>query len=352
MSSPAGSPPSPHRRPTLRDVAALANVSVMTVSNVMRGQFDLMTPATRGRVEAAMREIGYHPNQTARGLRRSRVQTLGFLVLDQSPSFLADPLTALIVAGMGDVARDADHSVLIQAERPLAEHRALLRPLLEGRVDAAALLMSGDPALRRRYVQELGELGAPFVVFDEVIDDPRVLGVRSTEREAARALTELLLARGHERIAFIAAEVPWPVIEQRHLGYRDALAEAGLDPRPGHELFQATWQAEGGRLMAAKLLAIDTNRPTAIMCTSDLLAVAAIRAAREAGMRVPDDVAITGFDDFEFSEHVDPPLTTVRVPGYEMGRTAARMLIASLQGEPPEQPHAVLESEVVVRASA
>jgi len=334
----------------VRDVAALAGVSQQTVSNVTRGRFDLMTSATRARVEAAMREIGYHPNLTARGLRRSRTQTLGFLVLDQAPSFLADPLTALLVAGVGDVARDADYGVLIQAERPLAEHGALLRPLLEGRVDAAALLMSGDPVLRARYVQELQSIGAIFTVFDEVIEDPAVLGVRSTERDAARALTELLLERGHRRIAFIAARLPWPVVEQRHLGFRDALTAAGLAPHPEHELFEATWQAEGGRQMAARLLG-HAERPSAIICGSDVLAIGAISAAREAGLRVPDDVAIAGFDDFEFSEYVDPPLTTVRVPGYEMGRVAARMLIDALEGSPPETPHAVLESELVVRAS-
>ncbi len=324
---------------------------MQTVSNVSRGQYELMTSATRERVEAAMLEVGYHPNLTARGLRRSRTQTLGFLVLDQSPSFLADPLTALLVAGVGDVARDADYGVLIQAERPLDENRALLRPLLEGRVDAAAVLMSGDPALRARYVQELRKIGAIFTIFDEVIEDPLVCGVRSTERDAARALTELLLERGHEHIAFVAARLPWPVVEQRHLGYRDALAAAGRKPHPDHELFEATWQAEGGRLMAAKLLRL-VERPTAIMCGSDVLAVGAISAAREAGLRVPDDVAITGFDDFEFSEHVDPPLTTVRVPAYEMGRVAAQMLIGALDGKPLESPHAVLESELVVRASA
>ena len=194
-------------------------------------------------------------------------------------------------------------------------------------------------------------MGAIFTVFDEVIEDSAVCGVRSTERASARALTELLLRRGHERIAFVAARLPWPVVEQRHLGYRDALAAAGRSPHPDHELFEATWQAEGGRLMAAKLLRLP-EPPTAIMCGSDVLAVGAISAARQAGLRVPEDVAITGFDDFEFSEYVDPPLTTVRVPAYEMGRVAARMLIGALDGEPPATPHAVLENELVVRASA
>jgi DNA-binding LacI/PurR family transcriptional regulator len=338
------------RRPTVRDVAKLAGVSIQTVSNVARGHYELMTPETRARVEGAMEAVGYHPNVSARSLRAAKSQTLGFLVLDEAPSFLADPLTALMVAGVGDISRDADYAVLIQSERPLADRRMLLRPLLEGRVDGAVLLMSGDPGLRRGYIDDLRRLGAAFVVFDEIVDDPAILSVRTNERKSAQALTEHLLASGHVRVAFIAARLPWPVIEQRYLGYRDALAGAGVEPVEARELFEATWQAEGGRAMASELLSL-REPPTAIICGSDVLAIGAIRAVKEHGMRVPHDVAVTGFDDFEFSAYVDPPLTTVRVPGYEMGRRAATMLIDALAGRPVSTPDLVLENELVIRRS-
>jgi DNA-binding LacI/PurR family transcriptional regulator len=177
------------RRPTLHDVAADAEVSIQTVSNVLRGRFDLMRPETRERVEKSMASVGYHPNVAARGLRSARTNTFGFLVLDEAPRFLADPLTDL---------------------------------LIEGRVDGAFVLLSGDPALRRGYIEQLKAFGLPFVVFDEVIEDPDVLVVRTDERVTARELTEHLIARGHEGIAFVAARLPWAVVEQRHLGYRDA----------------------------------------------------------------------------------------------------------------------------------
>lgn len=339
------------RRATLRDVAKQAGVSVQTVSNVLRDRFGEMSAETRARVELAMKELGYHPNATARGLRSSTTQTFGFLVLDEAPSFLADPLTSLLIAGVGDVARDEGYELLLRAERPLSGERSLVRPLLDGRVDGAFVLMSGAPALRKSYIGQLAETGVPFVVFDEVVHEPGLLSVRTDERECARLLTEHLLAAGHERIAFIAARLPWAVIEQRHLGYRDALGAAGLSPSPHLELFEATWKADGGERMGRKLLEL-ADPPSAIVCASDVLAIGAIHAARELGRRVPGDVAICGFDDFEFSRFVDPPLTTVRVPAYEMGRHAAGMLLDRLAGRPVGQPHAILRNQVVLRESA
>jgi DNA-binding LacI/PurR family transcriptional regulator len=338
------------RRPTLHDVAADAEVSIQTVSNVLRGRFDLMRPETRERVEKSMASVGYHPNVAARGLRSARTNTFGFLVLDEAPRFLADPLTDLLIAGVADIARDCDYEILLKAERPLATKGTMLRPMLEGRVDGAFVLLSGDPALRRGYIEQLKAFGLPFVVFDEVIEDPDVLVVRTDERVTARELTEHLIARGHEGIAFVAARLPWAVVEQRHLGYRDALAAAGLPVRPEMEIFDATWQASGGEAMAARLLSA-ASRPTAIICGSDVLAIGAIHAAKGAGLRVPEDIAVGGFDDFEFSRFVDPPLTTVRVAGYEMGRTAADMLVRALAGEQLDSPHAVLSNELIVRSS-
>jgi DNA-binding LacI/PurR family transcriptional regulator len=339
------------RRATLRDVARLAGVSVQTASNVTRGRFDLMGTDTRTRVEAAMKKLDYHPNLTARSLREAKTRTLGFLVLDEATGFLADPLTALLIAGVGDIARDSDYGVLIHAERPLDAREALLKPLLEGRADAAAVVLSGDVDLRASYMEHLVTAGVPFVVFDELVERDEVATVRTAERDSSRLMTEHLLRAGHERIAFVAARLPWAVLEQRHLGYRDALAAVGLEPDPGLQLFEAAWQAEGGRLMAEKLLT-RPHRPTAIMCGSDVLAIGAISAAKQYGLRVPHDVAITGFDDFDFSAYSDPPLTTVRIPGYAMGRIAASMLIGILDGEPPANRHVVLQNELIIRGSA
>ena len=155
----------------------------------------------------------------------------------------------------------------------------------------------------------------------------------------------------HRRIAFIAARVPWAVVEERHRGYCEALDAAGIPYMPELELFEAGWEPAGGGEMALKVLGRD-DPPTAIMCGSDVLALGALKALRERGVRVPEQVAVTGFDDFLFSEYIDPPLTTVKVPGYEMGRAGAELLIGRFEGDEPAERQQVLPVELCLRASA
>ncbi len=337
-------------RATMRDVARRAGVSVQTVSNLVNKRAHLMTEATRLRVEQAMLELGYHPNVAARSLRSARTTTLGFLVLDEGARFLADPMTDLVVAGIGDVARDRGYSLLIQAARPDRASNELLQPLLENRADGAFLFLSGEPELRSWYVSRVLELGFEFILFEETTSFPSASSVCAADRSGARQLTEHLLAAGHVQIAFIAARAPWPMIEQRHQGFRAALLAAGVDRSPDLELFQGTWDASGGCAMTEQLLSLP-DPPTAIMAGNDLLALGAIQVARQRGMRVPEDLAVTGFDDFDFAEFVDPPLTTVRVPGYEMGRVAAERLADQLEGKQPAERSTVLPVELCLRES-
>jgi DNA-binding LacI/PurR family transcriptional regulator len=331
----------------MRDVAARAEVSVQTVSNLINKRVHLMGAETRERVEQAMSELGYHPNVAARTLRSARTETLCFLLLDEGSRFLADPMTDLIIAGIGDVARDRGYGLLIRAARPHEPDPALIRPLLENRADGAFLFMSGRPEVRRWYIARLGELGFPFILL-EPSDDPKLLTVAAADREGAREMTEHLIAKGHERIAFLTTKVPWPMLEQRMLGYRDALKAAGLRPIVvSHGTWTPTSGADGaGRLLSRKA------PPTAMMCGNDLLALGAIRAARERGLSVPEDIAVTGFDDFDFAQFADPALTTVRIPGYDIGRAAGEALIGVLEGEPPAERRVVFPVALQLRESA
>jgi LacI family transcriptional regulator/LacI family repressor for deo operon, udp, cdd, tsx, nupC, and nupG len=334
----------------MRDVAERAGVSVQTVSNLVNGRHNLMKHETRARVEAAMSDLGYRPNLAARTLRSARTQTLCFLVLDEAARFLADPMTDLVIAGIGDVTRDRGYGLLIQAARPDEPAPGVLDPLLEGRADGAFLFLSGKPSLRRWYVKRMQELGFPFILL-EPSDDPSVTTVVADDREGARRLTEHLISAGHERIAFVGSAVPWPMIEQRFLGYHDALDAAGIEARSELESFRGDWTATAGATHAETLLAA-RDAPTAIMCGNDLLAAGVIRAARQGGTRVPEDVAVTGFDDFDFAELVDPALTTVQIPGYELGRVAAELLVDTLEGLEPPERHVVLPVELCLRESA
>jgi DNA-binding LacI/PurR family transcriptional regulator len=331
----------------MRDVAARADVSVQTVSNLINERFHLMGGDTRVRVERAMRELGYHPNRAARALRSARAETLCFLLLDEGNRFLADPMTDLIIAGIGDVARDRGYALLIMAALPHEPDPALIKPLLEKRADGAFLFLSGEPRVRHWYVAKLAELGFPFILLEPSADS-QMLTVTADDREGARRLTEHLITAGHEEIAFLTTAVPWPMLEQRLLGYRDALDDAGLQPMV---LTGGTWTPASGAEHAAQILSW-TKPPSAIMCGNDLLALGAIRAVREQGLSVPGDIAVTGFDDFDFAEFADPALTTVRIPGYEIGRAAGRALVDVLEGETPAQRQVVLPVELKLRESA
>jgi DNA-binding LacI/PurR family transcriptional regulator len=339
-------------RVAIYDVAKRAGVSTQTVSNYLNNRWHEMRPETRRRVARAVSELDYHPNATARGLRSAKTRTLAFLVLDEHARFLADPLTDLILAGVGDVATDFGYSILVHAAKPANDRLEdrFFTPILEGRVEGAFLLLSGQPDVRTRCVQRLATLNVPFVVFDELVEPPGI-SVRADDESGGRLLAEHLLSKGHRRIAFAAARAPWPVVEHRFKGYLTAMRRAGLEPPPEHQMFEATWEASSGVEIGSKLLSLD-NPPTAIMCASDLLALGVIRAVRRAGLRIPEDVAITGFDDFEFSAYVDPPLTTVRVPAYELGRRAASIIIARLGGDLLTPRDHMLPVELCVRSSA
>ena len=336
----------------MRDVAGQAGVSLQTVSNYVNGRFNLMSAETRERVGRELDRLGYWPNAAARSLRAKRTMTLGFLVLDEGARFLADPMTDLIIAGIGDVARDNGYSLLIQAARPDPDDAdRLFSPLLEDRVDGACLFLSGAPSVRRRTIRRVNELGFSFVVFEQAPAGVPVVSVTADNRAGARQLTEHLLRSGHRRIAFISTRQPWPMVEERLRGYREALGAAGVSV-PELEVTDGVWEPTNGAHMAEQLLELP-DPPTAIMCGNDQLALGALRAARIRGLQVPEDVAVTGFNDFEFAEFADPPLTTVRVPGYELGRLGAERLIARLGGEepPPGGERVTLPVTVQLRGS-
>jgi DNA-binding LacI/PurR family transcriptional regulator len=340
----------PRRRSTLRDVAERANVSAQTVSNLVNGRTHLMAEKTRERVEQAMIALDYRPNATARGLRIARVHTLGVFVLDEDARFLADPMTDLVIAGVGDLARDRGYGVLIQSARPGSIDDGLLAPLHEHRVDGALLYLSGDAAVRAACVSRVRDLGYAFVLFQEMHDNDDVPSVSARNRDGARQMTEYLLDRGHTRIAFIAALNAWPTIEERHSGYLDALRVRGIDSPRELQIFRGRWDPQSGEEMANVLLAL-AEPPTAIMAGNDILALGVMRAVRDAGLKVPNDVAVTGFNDFDFAAYVDPPLTTVAIPAYDMGLASAAMLIDRVEGRETELRR-MFPVELIMRDSA
>jgi DNA-binding LacI/PurR family transcriptional regulator len=335
---------------TMRDVARQAGVSIQTVSNVVNGKEDLMTAETRSRVLRIMQELGYHPNSHARGLRSRQTRTIGFLTVDPSARFLADPFHGAIMSGMADVLRENDYYLLVDAIQPGRSGHSFHTLFYERRIDAAVGHLSGLHAQREAYVRELEGTSCPFVLIEERAECATGASVLADNREGACQAVRYLIEKGHSDIAFLSGATAWPAVEERLAGYRQALAANGL-PLRDDRILEAPWShTDAQAAIGAVLERLPTV--TAILCANDLLAVGAMAAAKSLGRSLPDEMAVLGFDDFEFAAYVDPPLTTVALPGYDMGRRAAELLLACLQeGEFPEK-EVVFPTTLTLRNSA
>jgi len=310
---------------TIREVAKRAGVSLQTVSNVINGKTSQVGPETRERVLHWITELGYQPNLHARGLRSQRTYTVGFLTVDPSARFLADPFHTAILSGMADVLRENDYGLLVQALDPLAPAEGFERLFRQRRFDGAAVHLSGQPAARARAIEQMNESGCPFVLIEERVSGPRAVSVRADNRNGAMKAVEHLHARGHRRVGFLYyAEPSWPAIEERLAGVEAALKALRLPPAVRLAIDEESF--ERARVVMEAGLRQDPAL-TAIVCSNDVVAVGALQAVKLAGRKVPGEVAVIGFDDFDFAQYVDPPLTTVALPGYEMGRRAAELLL-------------------------
>lgn len=333
---------------TIREVAKHAGVSLQTVSNVLNGRTSQMGAETRERVLSAIEKLGYHPNVNARGLRSQRAYTLAYLTIDPSPHFMSDPFHGLLVSGMADVVRERDYCLLVQALNPSEPGNAFARLVGQRRLDGAVAHLSGLPAERRRCASQMQASGCPFVLIEESVSGPGAAGVRADNRSGAEAAVALLRDKGHKRIAFLSPERPWPAVEERFLGYQAALKQHRL---PGPREWRVdTESTEAARTYMESALRKEPSI-SAVLCSNDVLALGALQAAKKLGRKVPDDMAIIGFDDFEFAQYVDPPLTTVRLPGYAMGRRGAELLLNYLQtGQMPET-EVVFPTELIERGT-
>lgn len=327
---------------TIGEVARYAGVSVATVSRVLNNS-ESVKPATAQRVMAAIRELNYIPNQSARNLRRSESR----VILTLAPNF-SNPYYSSILTGIGDLAHDCAYSVLICNTGGLAENEERFLKMLDAhRADGAIFLgcRKNNPLLReyaRRY---------PIVQCCEYVPELRQPTVSIDNYTAARETVQFLIDRGHRRVALLSADNDFISTQQRRQGYLDALQEAGL---PYDEklavLADADYSFASGLAAAEKLLA-EEPRPTAVFCVSDILALSVISKAHDMGLRVPEDLSVTGFDDVDYTTMFHPHLTTVAQPCYEMGQTSLKILLRMLCGGEVSQTHTFLPHKLVIRES-
>jgi len=328
-------------RATIEEVAATAGVSRSTVSRVVNGS-TAVSPEALAAVQTAIADLNYVPNRAARSLASKQTHAIALIVPEDTTRFFGDPFFASIVAGITGALRGSDYllNLLIASDDPGDKMTSFVRnggvdgalivshhtsdAFIDRIADAVPVVWGGRP-LRRRPS-------------DYVVDVDNVA--------ASRTATQHLIDSGRTRIATISGPLSMLASVDRVQGFRDALSDAGLTPFAEEE---GDYGETSGAEAVRRILSVGT--PDAIFVASDLMARGALNAMRSVGLRVPEDVALLGFDDSAVALSTDPPLTTMRQPMYLQGETMAAVLLSRLAGGEPEKM-TILPTELVVRASA
>ncbi|HKW90427.1 MAG TPA: LacI family DNA-binding transcriptional regulator [Methylomirabilota bacterium] len=327
------------RRPTIRDVARFARVSHQTVSRVINGD-DYTSAETRARVERVISRLGFRPSHAARSLASRRTHTIGLVMGDVANPFFPD-----VVRGVEDVLSPAGYSLILSSSRrdPERELRNVKR-LLERETDGLVL---GAPQVSPEELSRLGAQAAvPMVFLNRAVRGRHVASVWIDWRTATAEVVAYLGELGHRRVGLVMPSREEDRAGQREGWYTMALREAGLEPAPTWILRESI-SLEGGRTAGHRLLEL-RDRPTAVICHSDVMAIGVLEACRERRVTVPRDLSIVGWDDVPYASLVRPALTTVRVPRYDLGRAAARRLLGLIGGA-VDGPDAPLGLELIRR---
>jgi DNA-binding LacI/PurR family transcriptional regulator len=332
-------------RPTLKDVAQRAEVSPQTVSNYLSGRHATRA-SSRERISRAIRELDYRPNAAAQALRSQRADTIAMILEDPNALGLHEYFHMEFLNGAAAAAHDAGKHLLVTLTRPDETMERAIRIAREGRADGLALSL-GDANTVAAEMHELASLGVPVVLLQQTSSVAGIATITAQDEVGAAAAITYLVARGHRRIAWLCGEELWPGPERRYAGVRDAAGAAGI--------VLSSWTCEAYTVQAAREaiareLRNDPSRPTAVIAANDMIALGVVQQALEQGLRVPEDLSVVGFNDFDFSTWVRPSLTTVRIPAAAMGRRAVEVLIGADGASIPNAP--IFTAELVVRESS
>lgn len=330
------------RRPTLEAVAARAGVGRGTVSRVINGS-PKVSPEAREAVLRAVDELGYVPNRAARTLVTRRTDTVALFVSESEERVFGEPYFAGIIRGISAGLGDTGLQLLLVIAQSADEHARFERYLTGQHVDGVLLisLHGGDPLPRN-----LEDSGVPTVLGGSPVGVVPVSCVDADNRGGARLAVEHLIGLGRRRIGTITGPQDMRAGVDRLDGYRDALAAAGLAGPVAYGDFGEESGAQGMRELLDHEPDLD-----AVFTASDPMAMGAMRVLKERRLRIPEDIALVGFDDSSTARHTEPPLTSVHQPLEQMGREMARLLVARIRGEEIEQPIVIVGTRLVARES-
>lgn len=334
----------PKERVTLREVADAAGVHAGTASRALNeATRSLVRPETVERVVAAAEALGYTPNLLARSFKTRRTHSVGVVIPD-----INNPLFPPMVRGVEDTLfRRGYVALLANTENDPVRQERIFSGMVDRRVDGLVLATAArhDAAL-----EELEEQGIPIVLINRVVDDPRFSSVAVDDAAGVAMVVEHLRGLGHERIAHVAGPQSMSTGFARHRGFLASMAATGAPVEPGAVEIAASFSIEEGERCATALLARDVQ-PTAIVAGNDMLALGCYAALGAAGLRCPEDVSVVGFNDMPFVDRVNPPLTTVRIPHFEIGSRAADLMVERIEVPDTAVQVVTLTPVLVVRGS-
>ena len=329
------------------EIARLAGVSQATVSRVLKGD-PQVNAEMRERVLAVVQQLGYVPDARAQSLRSQRTRLLG-LVIHRDPDALAgDPFFSALIAMIVAQAGRYDYHLCVDTARTARSQRAIYEELLRTRRVDGLILVESETHDRR--IERLSHEGFPFVLIGRYEPEDAVCTVDNDNISAAHMATDYLLRMGRRRIAYIGGPVELTVTRDRLRGYRDALEAHGIGYNP-HRVMFAEFNAHSAASATIDLLS-QSPPPDAILALDDMLAIAAMRTAKQHGYRVPDDIAIVGFNDSPLCEYVEPRLTSIAVEIPLLARKATEMLIGLIEGREPSPKRQIAPARLVKRDSA
>jgi LacI family transcriptional regulator len=328
---------------SIKDVARHASVSIATVSNALNRP-ELLSPSTRSRVMSAIDELGYVRSESARQLRAGSSRIIGLLVLDMGNPFFVD-----VAKGAEQAARAEGLGVMLCNSAQDQSAEALYLSLFAEQRVRGVLVTPTD--VSGQNLQLFRRHGIPYVYVDRVAACDEACSVSVDDVAGGELAVRHLIDGGHERIAYISGPMNLAQCRDRREGAWNALDEAGL-PRDALTVLETdTLDVPSGRDAGSRLLGL-RSRPTAVFCANDLLALGVLQAMFAAGVRVPDDVSIVGYDDIDFAAAAAVPLTSVRQPAAQIGRTAADLLLRETEDQAGHtHQRVVYEPELVVRNS-
>lgn len=329
--------------PTIHDVAKHAGVAPITVSRVINNS-GYFSEEIRERVEKAVAELGYVPNMLARSLRSKRTNTLALILTD-----ITNPFFTTLARGVEDTASEAGFTVIFcNTDESEAKEASYLQVLLQKQVDGFLLVPAQS---KQGAIDLIHHHGEPVVVLDRRVPAENVDIVRCDSEGGACELIELLIGLGHRQIAVLSGPRGVSTAEDRVAGYRRALANGDIAVDDNY-IFFGEFNQEGGYEMTRRALAL-YPRPTALFAANNFIAIGAMKAIQDAGLEVPVDIALVGFDDLPPAMVSFPFFTVVSQPAYEMGKRATQLLLERLSGQAaPLSQEIVLPTQIIVRHSS